>query len=184
VSAVDLAANSTAASADLARRRLSPWHKNRFRLAPGAASASRLGAALGSGKLRPRVSACRDVLGHLIDARFGVIVDVERPALSWTVGATKCDLQRTLYAVELIQSQQQQLIHRVHLMLKFLARLTIIDSSDEALKFLQSMLQRTDALAQHLTRTPGLGNLNSGFSERQLNDVGPIGTSGCVSSAG
>ena len=68
-------------------------------------------------------------------------------------------------------------------MLKLLTRRTIIDSSNEARKYLQSALHCTDALAQRLARTLGPGNLSSCFRERQLNDVGPNGIDGCVSNA-
>ena len=72
------------------------------------------------------------------------------PALSWTAGTIKCDLQQTIYAAELIQPQLQQLVHQVQLMLKPLTRFTILEASNDACKRLQPSLHRTDALAQRL----------------------------------
>jgi len=66
----------------------------------------------------------------------------------------------------------------------FLTRLTIIDSSNEAFKYLQRPAHFADALAQRLASTSGPGNLGSDFSEGKLNDVGPSGISGYISSPG
>lgn len=67
-------------------------------------------------------------------------------------------------------------------MLKLLARLAILEASNDARKCLKSSLHCNDALTQRFARTLSPANLSFCFLERI--GVGPIGMGRCVSHVG